>query len=318
MLSHLQHFLQHPVSESLFDIWSKATEKIQDASLYYYNGHPFTVALDKAWISPNNVVTFRVGLILSGFIMTYTPQQTTWVLMISIWCILDYTDGKLARDFNKKSKEGEIYDPASDKITEIVLSLSSLPNLDISQSIVQIKGIIVRCYLHYISQFNEKRWSVQQQISIFKDLILNGDKNVKYINTTTVWAANNAWKIKTTLQFTWWLGLAWLSTPVVQSVLETILRNQNSISIHQANKTLTWALIATSLSSIPFSIKSIIGRKEKGDKEGIQYKNYFFSSEYIKSLETDNVLIHLSSFVSYMVNEILKQKKWLHYQKIYV
>lgn len=104
---------------------------------------------------------------------------------MTVSCILDATDGKLARQYNKKSKEGEIYDPLSDKISETLLSFLSFSNLGNLQSTTQLPLALARLYYHYQSQFNEKRGDVSTQLSIISDLLKNGDKNISYIDGTT-------------------------------------------------------------------------------------------------------------------------------------
>lgn len=116
----------------------------------------FLESLNSAEITPNNIVTFRLALMVSGAV-AYLLQKDIGAIAMTISCILDSVDGKLARNFNQKSKEGEIYDPFSDKISEVLLSFLSLFNLDQSQNIAQSLAIIARLYFHYQSQFNEAR-----------------------------------------------------------------------------------------------------------------------------------------------------------------
>jgi phosphatidylglycerophosphate synthase len=222
--------------------------------------------LNNAWISPNNLVTFRIGLMVS-WMVAYILQKDLGAVMMTTSCILDSTDGQLARNFNKKSKEGEIYDPASDKITEMLLSATSLSTLSSTQSLVQIPWIIARIYFHYQSQFNEKRWDFTTQMSVFKDLILNGDKNVDYIENLTWWAANSAWKWKTWLQFTSGLGIIWLHTELWQLVIDLLLKSGISLSQTEANNFLTWLFIGTWLISIIPAYSSIKWRKESKVQE---------------------------------------------------
>lgn len=183
--------------------------------------------------------------------------------MMTLSCILDATDGKLARNFNKKSKEGEIYDPASDKITEIILSLISCFNLNWVQSVVQVSSMIPKTFLHYRSQFNEQRGSFNQQMNVYNDLIINGDKNVAYLSQTTWGAANTAWKWKTGLQFTSGLWIIWTHTWLWQRILEILLDMWIPTTIEEVTDYLTWIFIWAWITSLPFALKSVWWRKDK-------------------------------------------------------
>lgn len=221
----------------------------------------FLDSLNNAGITPNNVVTFRIALMVSGAV-AYLLQKDVWAVTMTVSCILDATDGKLARQYNKKSKEGEIYDPLSDKISETLLSFLSFSNLGNLQSTTQLPLTLARLYYHYQSQFNEKRGDVSTQLAIISDLLKNGDKNISYINKTTNWAASSAGKWKTTLQFTSGLWIVWLYTDVAQEVLSLFLRLWIPISLHEITQFLTWIFIWVWWASLPLAMKSAKGKKK--------------------------------------------------------
>jgi phosphatidylglycerophosphate synthase len=306
MFSHLSHILDSPQIQ----IGKESIKKVQSTLELYIKTWQFLDSLHKSKVTPNGLVTFRMFLMVS-WVTTYLLQKDIGATMMTISCILDATDGKLARNYDMKSKEGELYDPLSDKVTEVLLSVSSLVNLNMAQLTTQFVLMLPKFWLHYKSQFNEKRGSVHEQLEIVKKLILEWDKNIQYLKNTTDWAANTAWKWKTALQFTSGLGLIWLHTFFAQTLLDYLLKTWVSVSIEEVNDFLNRIFLWIGLSSIPFAIKSIYWRKDTNKTEILDEKTLQTTndSEIQKNPYFLPVLWVSSVWIFYIASEILERIK---------
>ncbi len=224
-------------------------------------GKKFLESLHDAWITPNNFVTFRLALMVSGAV-TYLIQKDVGAVAMTVSCVLDSVDGKLARNFRKSSKEGEIYDPASDKVSESLLSFLSFLNLTLSEAAVQTPAMIARLYYHYQSQFNETRGNVQEQCKIIKKLILHWDEGIEYIDWITDWAASTSGKVKTIFQLTSGLWIIWVHTHIAQEVLSLLLKLWIPTTLEAVTQFLTWAFIWAWVASLPFAFQSAQSKKK--------------------------------------------------------
>lgn len=76
---------------------------------------------------PNLLSLFRLGLIpvyISVYLNASTPNQFyAAAFIITLSCLTDAVDGKIARKFNMISTLGKILDPLADKLTQFVLTL---------------------------------------------------------------------------------------------------------------------------------------------------------------------------------------------------
>ncbi|NDK09018.1 hypothetical protein EOM39_07320 [Candidatus Gracilibacteria bacterium] len=185
--------------------------KSVDFIVNYLKSGEFYDSLNKAGITPNNITTFRIFLLIVGVMAFYTVNHIVGLSMITGSGILDVVDGKLARKFGKKSKEGETFDAGFDKITDIVLTVMGTIDLSKVSSILASAngGIgVAKTIQHVKSQFRKGRPTPEEQLDMTTKCILK-DETTQYIDKPSSGAAINYGKYKTITQMSSQLGILW-------------------------------------------------------------------------------------------------------------
>jgi len=210
----------------------------------------FLDSLNKAWITPNNITTFRLFTFWMWVLMYELWHAKTWLSMMTLSCVLDVVDWKLARKYHQKSKWWETFDAWLDKTSDILLTTLSTISLSEFSSIEAIINWLIwiaKADQHKESQFRPWRPWLDEQLDIFTESILE-DENTQYIKNPTPWAANKYWKYKTAMQFTSWLWILWtqevdklISMWVWKDVLEVVFIALSWVSVVLAKKSINWA-----------------------------------------------------------------------------
>jgi phosphatidylglycerophosphate synthase len=209
--------------------------------------------INEAWITPNNIGTFRLFLLVMWILLYSIWEKWTWLGMFAISAWLDWLDGKIATKFNKKSIEGELYDAWIDKMLEIIMSITATTELILNNN--KILAIIawilttIKAWQHIKSQTRKWRPTLKEQKVIFFNAALN-DESIKFVEKKSERAANNAWKNKTTLQFWSSIWIIWVSI-----FLEEYLKAWGMDNI------VYLLLLAMSWASIYYWQQSISGKK---------------------------------------------------------
>ncbi|MDD3302401.1 MAG: CDP-alcohol phosphatidyltransferase family protein [Candidatus Gracilibacteria bacterium] len=207
----------------------------------------FLDSLNKAGITPNNITTFRLFTFGMGVLMYELGHAKTGLSMMTLSCVLDVVDGKLARKYHQKSKGGETFDAGLDKTSDILLTtLATISLSEFSSIEALINGLIgiAKADQHKESQFRPGRPGLDEQLEIFTESILE-DENTQYIKKPTPGAANKYGKYKTAMQFTSGLGILWtqevnklISMGVGKDVLEVVFIALSGVSVVLAQKSI--------------------------------------------------------------------------------
>ncbi len=243
--------------EDVIKLFSSGVKKTVDFILEYWKDiinnwfdADFIASLNRAWISPNNITTFRIFSLVIWTIIYYLWNPILGLSAMTWSCVLDVVDWKLARRFKQKSKEWETFDAWLDKWTD--MSLTTISTIELVNSLSNNLAVInwifwsLKSYYHWKSQFREWRPSLDEQIDMTAQCILK-DEDTQYIGKTSSWAATKYWKYKTALQFTSSLWILWTSEVdklinmwIWKDVLDVIFVALSWVSIILAQKSINW------------------------------------------------------------------------------
>lgn len=210
----------------------------------------FLQSLNKAWITPNNITTFRLFLVILWTILYFWWNGILALSILTTSCILDVTDWKLARKYWQWSKEWETFDAWLDKISDINLTILSTISLNEDKVLAIINWIVglYKTNFHIKSQFREWRPSFEEQVSWWLNCIFKSE-NISFKKASS-WAANDSWKFKTLFQFISWLWLLW--TNELESIIDMWLADE---VLEFVFVSMSWVSLALSQDSISNSKK---------------------------------------------------------------
>ena len=223
--------------------------KSVDFIINYLKSWKFYDSLNKAWVTPNNITTFRIFLLIVWVVAFYTINPSIWLGCMTGSCILDMVDWKLARIYSQKSKEWETFDAWFDKITDIVQTIMGTIDLSKTSSLLaSLNGFIGiwKTKQHNESQFREWRPSPEELIDMSTNCIVR-DEMTQFIEKPSPWAAINYWKYKTITQFTWQLWILWttelaklIDMWICKDVLDTTFVVSWLVSLYLWHKSIQW------------------------------------------------------------------------------
>lgn len=225
-------------------------------NLIFQNKDWYLKSIYDAWVTPNNVVTFRgfvlnpiwMAIFLLWFISGLEGLQVIWVSIMGMACALDKTDWDLARNFKMKSKIWALVDAWVDKTQET--SNSSLASInfwitwDYTLWIINWLLTFKKWIFHIISQFRPWRPDYKAQAEMWYNSALR-DQNTVFTDEVTSWAANNDWKRKTFFQFLWSLWVLWTQAIsalfdlwTIKDILNYLFTTSSGVSIWFAIKSI--------------------------------------------------------------------------------
>jgi len=146
-------------------------------------------------ITPNRVTTARGILVIPGVWLIFTPFHFhLWLaeLIIAIALWMDALDGAIARKRNLSTKFGKYYDPAMDKVKELMILSAFIFYWDL-WSITDPGLFLISAFWYLIAE------AALFGISLYKHSI-SGGHPTKYI-APEIEGANSYGKIKTFVSF---------------------------------------------------------------------------------------------------------------------
>jgi len=198
--------------------------------------------LDKKWVSPNQVVTWRViawtgtGLALASW--DYGPFiESTWVGILWITLIHDAVDGHLARLTQQTSKNGETLDAWGDKVKVFILLAILLSTIDVN--LITLASLIWAAWVALILDIKSQLLR-DNNIEAFKACLqspLTQSERDNNPNEKSPWAAVSAGKAKTGVIMGWitlWFmedipGFEWSNDNAIPLLISLVIANWLSI-----------------------------------------------------------------------------------------
>lgn len=148
---------------------------------------------DELIITPNRVTTVRGILVIPGIWMILSGMLWLSAIYIGLVFWLDRLDGLIAKNRNLSTLFGKVYDPAMDKVKEVLLLLTFITVYDLWSLDVPSKYMVV-IFMYLLAE------AQLFLISLYKLQISKGHPT-KYILPENE-GANNFGKAKTFVSFT--------------------------------------------------------------------------------------------------------------------
>lgn len=178
----------------------------------------YCVWLDKHWVSPNQVVTYRIIAWLAAWVTLGATENLGSPAEILLWTILflafahDHIDGRLARNTNQTSIKWEIFDAFGDKA--LVYPLIAIIVLQGDMNPYLFLSIIWITWVNFLFDLKSQlmRWGAQWNLDAIKSGLkkpLTAEEREANPNKKSSNAAVWAWQAKTFVTMGWILACYW-------------------------------------------------------------------------------------------------------------
>lgn len=206
----------------------------------------FILAFDTVGISPNRLVTLRIGTsiasasILSSGSIENTTLQGSLIAVFLFSLLADRFDGDLARFTNQYSKRGEVLDAGADKTvvyaTLLALIWPRILEMSYEQVIALVALFSVNATMDSMSQLSRGYEENQKALGAFWDAPTTQKERQEYAYNKTSNGANIMGKLKTgAIMTALWLGVSqwilWYSQDTLSQILITWLSVSGIFSV---------------------------------------------------------------------------------------